>query len=63
MFKRQMIQDERITNLQNKIYREIYIIVLMICSGSMVLKVISGRGGFENLGTEMIIFLLEHCIT
>ncbi|MCP1144434.1 DUF6773 family protein [Lysinibacillus endophyticus] len=58
MFKRQMIQDERITNLQNKIYREIYIIVLMICSGSMVLKVISGKGGFENLGTEMIIFFV-----
>lgn len=57
MFKRRMIQDERITNLQNKIYREIYVFVLVICSGSMVLKVISGRGGFENLGTEMIILI------
>ncbi|MFD0943756.1 DUF6773 family protein [Savagea faecisuis] len=57
MFKRQMIQDERITNLQNKIYREIYVFVLVICSGSMVLKVIFGKGGFENLGTEMIILI------
>ena len=57
MFKRQTIQDERITNLQNKIYGEIYVFVLVICIGSMELKVISGRGGFEHLGTEMIILL------
>lgn len=55
MFKRHMIQDERIINLQNKIFREIYVLVMVICIGSMVLKIVSGRGGFEHLGTEMII--------
>lgn len=57
MFKRQTIQDERIINLRNKIYGEIYVLVLVICSGSILLKVISGRRGFEHLGTEIIILI------
>ena len=57
MFKRQAITDERIVNAQNRIYRELYIIVMVICIISMIVKSILGRGGLEYVVAEFAILL------
>lgn len=49
--------DERITNLQNKIYRELYIFVVIICVLSLGYKHFTGNATFENIITEIIILL------
>lgn len=38
LFKANASADERVVHLQNKIYREIYVLVLLICIGSIVVK-------------------------
>ncbi len=51
-------QDERVTNEQNKIYREIYVLIFLICLGSVVYKYITLGFEIENVATEFIIFLV-----
>jgi uncharacterized membrane protein len=49
-------KDERLTNLQNKIYREMYILVVVICGLSVLYKQFLVEGGTQHLWTEIIIF-------
>lgn len=57
IFKRK-IGDERVQNLQNKIYREIYYIVSIICIISLIGKLAIYGRGFEHIGTEMVILIV-----
>jgi hypothetical protein len=52
-------KDERVTNLQNKIYREMYILVVIICALSVIYKQFFVEGGTQHLWTEIIIFLVS----
>ncbi|MYL64431.1 hypothetical protein GLW07_13825 [Bacillus hwajinpoensis] len=54
-FKRKQ-KDERVTNLQNKIYREMYILIVAICALSVLYKQFLVEGGTQHLWTEIIIF-------
>ncbi|MEK4701555.1 DUF6773 family protein [Solibacillus sp. FSL R7-0668] len=56
LFK-QKIVDERVQNMQNKIYREIYYIVYLICISSLIIKMFLYGRGFEHVTTELIILL------
>jgi uncharacterized membrane protein len=49
-------KDERLTNLQNKIYREMYILVVVICGLSVLYKQFLVEGETQHLWTEIIIF-------
>ncbi|WP_273834288.1 DUF6773 family protein [Guptibacillus sedimenti] len=49
--------DERVTNLQNKIYREMYILIVVICALSIVYKQFFVDGGTRELWTEVIILV------
>ncbi|WP_273853511.1 DUF6773 family protein [Guptibacillus spartinae] len=51
--------DERVTNLQNKIYREVYILVLIICGLSIVYKQFFVDGGTQQIWTEVIIVVVS----
>ena len=53
MFKRKAITDERIVNAQNKIYRELYSIIMVICIISIVVK--SAVGTREHTFVEIAI--------
>lgn len=55
MFKRKAITDERIVNAQNKIYRELYSIIMVICAISMVVKSVFGMR--EHTYTEIAILI------
>ncbi len=50
-------QDERVANLQNKIYREMYILIVVICALSVLYKQFLVEGGTQHLWTEIIILL------
>ena len=50
-------RDERLTNLQNKIYREMYILIVVICAMSVLYKQFLVEGGTQHLWTEIIILL------
>ncbi|SFL56247.1 hypothetical protein SAMN04487943_102226 [Gracilibacillus orientalis] len=53
------IQDERVVNEQNKIYREIYLLIYIICLASVICKFfVYGYFEMEHVATEMIIFLV-----
>ena len=56
LFKRKMV-DERVQNIQNKIYREIYNIVSIICFISLIAKTVIYGRGVEYVATELIILL------
>ena len=47
--------DERLTHLQNKIFRELYTLVLIICSVSIGYKMIQGTATNEGIWTEGLI--------
>ncbi|WP_101842496.1 DUF6773 family protein [Halobacillus sp. Marseille-P3879] len=49
--------DERVTILQNKIYRELYTLVVMICGGSLVYKIFQGEASTGNIWLEMVILV------
>lgn len=49
--------DERVTNLQNKIYREMYILIVVICALSILFKQFFVDGGTQQLWTEVIILV------
>ena len=57
MFNRKKIVDERIVNIQNKIYREIGQMILILCSMSIIIKVTIGLRGFEYIWIELIIII------
>ncbi len=57
LFKRKY-RDERVTVEQNKIYREIYILIYLICLGSVAYKFVNFGFEIEHVVTEMIIFLV-----
>ncbi|MFC0522689.1 DUF6773 family protein [Pontibacillus salicampi] len=55
MWFRNKQQDERIVNLQNKIYREIYVIIIAICLLSSGYKLLVSNNPNEHATTEIII--------
>lgn len=57
LFKRKIV-DERVQNLQNKIFREIYYIVSIICLISLITKMIIYGRGVEHVATELIILFV-----
>ena len=56
MFGRKKIVDERVTNAQNKIYREIYMLVMLVCIISIVTKFI--LNGYNNDLIQLESFLI-----
>ncbi|WP_347834479.1 DUF6773 family protein [Gracilibacillus sp. JCM 18860] len=46
LFRKKRYQDERVTAEQNRIYREIYILIYVICFLSIVYKFIMNGGDF-----------------
>ncbi|MBD8038385.1 hypothetical protein H9635_16680 [Solibacillus sp. A46] len=56
LFKRKIV-DERVQNLQNKIYREMYYIVSIICFISIITKLVIYGRGIESVAIELIISL------
>ena len=49
-------KDERLTTLQNKIYREMYILIVVICALSVLYKQFLVEDGTQHLWTEIILF-------
>ncbi|SDJ82155.1 DUF6773 family protein [Sediminibacillus albus] len=58
-FQRNKVKDERITNLQNKIYREIFLIVAAICVLSLIIKQLNHGYSEANIWTEAVILLVS----
>ena len=56
LFNRKIV-DERVQNIQNKIYREIYYIVSIICLISLITKTVIYGRGVEYVATELIILI------
>lgn len=56
--KRKKVEDERIINIKNKIYAEIYILVTVICGISFIVKHFIYDGGIESVAIELIILFL-----
>lgn len=54
LFKRKIV-DERVQNTQNRIYREIYYIVTIICFISLIAKSVIFDRGIEFVATELIV--------
>lgn len=59
LYKKSGVEDERITNIKNKIYTEIYILVIVIASISVVFKYFIYNLGIEGIATELIILFLS----
>lgn len=59
LYKKFNIEDERITNLKNKIYAEIYILVIVICGISSVVKCTIYDRSIEDITTELIILIVS----
>ena len=57
LFKRKIV-DERVQNIQNKIYREIYYIVSIFCVISLLSKRFIYGQGTEHVATEIIILIV-----
>lgn len=56
-YKKTNIEDERITNTKNKIYAEIYILVIVISSISAILKYFIYNLGPGSIATELTILI------
>ncbi|MFG6147520.1 DUF6773 family protein [Halobacillus sp. B23F22_1] len=56
-FTKKKPQDERVTTLQNKIYRELYHVIILICAGSLVYKSIQREAYIDNTWLEMLILI------
>jgi hypothetical protein len=50
--------DERIENVRNKIYKEIFHIISIICLGSMILKIFILETGTESTVLEFLILIV-----
>lgn len=57
IFKRKIV-DERVQNMQNKIFREIYFLVSIICFTSLIVKTVIYGNDYEYIGTELMILLI-----
>ncbi|WP_084242857.1 DUF6773 family protein [Planomicrobium okeanokoites] len=55
LFKKSGLEDERITNLKNKIYAEVYILVMAIAVISILFKYFINDFDIEGIATELII--------
>ncbi|TYS69527.1 hypothetical protein FZC76_04645 [Sutcliffiella horikoshii] len=53
------VEDERIVNIQNKIYREIYFLVMAICLISIGFKFYQYGFGVNSIHTELAILFLQ----
>lgn len=56
-FWNKKVADERVYNMQNKIYREIYILTIIIVVVSIGVKFYRFGVGMESVATEMIILI------
>ncbi|MER1986255.1 MAG: DUF6773 family protein [Solibacillus sp.] len=57
MIWRKQVVDERVRNAQNKIYREVYNVITLICCISIAVKFITIGVSFEVILTEFIILI------
>ncbi|GAB6929079.1 hypothetical protein JCM10914A_30620 [Paenibacillus sp. JCM 10914] len=55
-FKKHSAEDERIVNLKNKIYKEVYILIMIICSISVIIKSFALHPT-ESVWLELLIML------
>ncbi|MFX3632854.1 MAG: DUF6773 family protein [Candidatus Pristimantibacillus sp.] len=55
-FKNKIV-DERIVNTRNKIYKETYVIVSLLCSVSVIVKYIYYGQNINMIATELVILL------
>lgn len=51
--------DERLENSRNKIYKEIYLIISVICAVSLVIKTYILETGVEGIVLELLILLVS----
>lgn len=58
LWKRKLV-DERVKNLQNKIYREIYGLVMFVCFVSMLIKFTTMGMSLHNVLTEWLIIVIS----
>lgn len=56
--KRKKTVDERVLNTQNKIYREMYLLVMGICWLSLIIKQFIFDLGLKEILTELIILII-----
>ncbi|HLS08471.1 DUF6773 family protein [Lentibacillus sp.] len=56
-FRKHNTKDERIKNIENKIYKEMYILVILICVISAGIKLYQNGFHLEAVYTEWVIFL------
>ncbi len=49
------LDDERILHLKNKIYREVYTLIIVLCSLSLLVKLLWFRSDLEAIITELVI--------
>ena len=55
-FKKSTAEDERIVNLKNKLYKEVYTLIMIICSISVIIKSFA-LPRTESVWLEMLIIL------
>lgn len=58
LFSKKQLVDERVYNMQNKIYREMYHVIMLICCISIVLKFINKGFSFNNVLLECVILFV-----
>ncbi|MFJ5765873.1 DUF6773 family protein [Lysinibacillus sp. NPDC093210] len=51
--------DERVKNLQNKIYKEVYVLVMIVCSISILIKFFKMGVSLDNVLTEWLIIFIS----
>ena len=51
--------DERVKNLQNKIYKEVYVLIMIVCSISILIKFIKMGVSLDNVLTEWLIIFVS----
>lgn len=59
MISQKKILDERIINMQNKIYREVFIFITIICFASIAVKFLTIGREFNLIVTEFLILILS----
>lgn len=60
MYKKNKKQvDERVKNLQNKIYKEMYVLIMIVCSISIVIKFFKMGVSLDNVLTEWLIICVS----
>ncbi|MFJ7405305.1 MULTISPECIES: DUF6773 family protein [unclassified Lysinibacillus] len=51
--------DERVENLQNKIYKEVYVLIMIVCSISILIKFFKMGVSLDNVITEWLIIFIS----